>query len=120
MKILTAIGDRFGRLVAIGEKFLVNDGKASVNAVRCRCDCGGERDFLLHNLARGRTKSCGCVKAEKAGDRALKWGKLVKPPHCQFPGCRDEAVNAHRRKGYAKEFWLDAQRYCDKHHTRVE
>ena len=25
-----------------------------------RCDCGNEKMILLHNVARGVTKSCGC------------------------------------------------------------
>lgn len=31
---------------------------------RCRCKCGNERTVAAYLLARGRTKSCGCLKIE--------------------------------------------------------
>jgi len=30
----------------------------------CLCECGNEKEALKHNLLKGNTKSCGCLKSE--------------------------------------------------------
>jgi hypothetical protein len=53
-------GQRFGRLVVLGWA-----GHSKPNAAWvCRCDCGGEKLALSHNLKSLRTRSCGCLNLE--------------------------------------------------------
>jgi hypothetical protein len=40
----------------------------------CRCSCGAERAIQGSSLRSGGSKSCGCLSAELAGDRARKYG----------------------------------------------
>jgi len=59
------------RVITIGEKFnkLTLLKRLQVKLVGhtrryygiFKCDCGEERMILLHNVARGVTKSCGCL-----------------------------------------------------------
>lgn len=55
------VGDRYGRLVVISLA-----GKNSKNKYLwlCKCDCGNEKVIVGENLSSGKTKSCGCLRAE--------------------------------------------------------
>ena len=63
-------GQRFGRLVAT-EKLRVGH---SVKW-RCTCDCGSEARVDQHGLIAGKTKSCGCLRAELNAVRHVKHGR---------------------------------------------
>lgn len=64
-----AVGDRFTRLVV--SRLL----PASQHpAVDCKCDCGASVSVYVDNLRRGRTRSCGCLRAEMTRTRVLTHG----------------------------------------------
>lgn len=63
-------GQRFGRLVAESEAERKGRGRRWV----CRCDCGRTATSPQRNLTSGKTKSCGCLHRERAGDQAKKMG----------------------------------------------
>lgn len=54
-------GQKFGRLTVL-EMLLVGAGKPS----RClaKCVCGTVKEFDAHEIKRGNTKSCGCLRKE--------------------------------------------------------
>lgn len=54
-------GQRFGRLIAIGP---VSQTKHKGIKWLVRCDCGGQKVILAHNLVCGLTKSCGCLQRD--------------------------------------------------------
>jgi hypothetical protein len=57
-----SIGERFGRLVALGpSQRRYANGK---RLIKLRCDCGNETDAVLDNLRNGRVRSCGCLLRE--------------------------------------------------------
>jgi hypothetical protein len=56
-RALALAGQRFGRLVAIERQGRINKGAAWL----CLCDCGQRSVVAASDLARGRTKSCGCA-----------------------------------------------------------
>jgi hypothetical protein len=51
---------------------------------------------------------------------AVKTGRLVKPGHCQTPGCVRADVQAHHHKGYSREHRLDVVWLCHKHHYAAD
>ena len=63
----TPIGERFGRLVVIGDGgwYESPSGKSRARLVRCKCDCGKEITVRLPYLKNGKTTSCGCYKIDK-------------------------------------------------------
>ena len=61
-------GQRFGRLTV-----LTLDG-GSGSRWLCECDCGNSRTVLASSLVGGRTQSCGCLRAQKAGAHLVKHG----------------------------------------------
>lgn len=60
------LGLRFGRLVVVSQ----NGQRADV-----RCDCGREKNVQVAHLNYGRTKSCGCLRAEMLSQRRLTHGR---------------------------------------------
>ena len=65
------IGQRFGRLVVV-ESAGVNH--LQKRAWRCKCDCGNETIVITGQLRNGKTKSCGCLKAERCAEGNPKHG----------------------------------------------
>ena len=49
----------FGRLVVIKD----SDGGKNPS-VKCKCTCGRVFTALKHNVIRGNTQSCGCLRSE--------------------------------------------------------
>lgn len=62
-RVVDMSGRRVGRLLVLRE-----NGRANNGEVRwlCRCDCGNDFTATGANL-RGRTRSCGCLHAERIG-----------------------------------------------------
>ena len=63
-------GQRFGRLVAIERVGARN----YMSIWHCVCDCGNEANVAIDKLKSGRTKSCGCLRADRAEETHLKHG----------------------------------------------
>lgn len=59
-------GERFGRLVVLGEADPALSGGQARRRLRVRCDCGTERVVRLEALRRKvPTRSCGCLQRER-------------------------------------------------------
>lgn len=56
-------GRRFGRWTVLGDFVTTPKGERKW---RCRCDCGTERYVLESSLKYGGSKSCGCLRRERA------------------------------------------------------
>ena len=55
------VGKRFGRLVVIDEFYKKDKKGHNKWFVKCRCDCGNEREIYKYSLiAKRPTVSCGC------------------------------------------------------------
>ena len=65
-------GQRFGKLVVLGEAGRYNDRSVLWN---CRCDCGEQKDVGGRSLRSGKSTSCGCSKSNSLV--GLRFGKLV-------------------------------------------
>lgn len=73
------IGQRFGRLVVIDKTDERRHGQIVWD---CLCDCGNRARIVTHSLARGATRSCGCIGREERANRrhdliGQRFGKLV-------------------------------------------
>ena len=73
------IGDKFGKLTVVSERFQRNVG-SGVYFVRCACECGsGEKEYRCTSLnSRTRpTRSCGCLRFELEPSVGNKYGRLT-------------------------------------------
>ena len=61
-------GQRFGRLVVLSRDSRGDYISSGIRRIawKCKCDCGGEITVIGGNLTSGMTKSCGCLRREKA------------------------------------------------------
>lgn len=85
------INQRFERLTVIAMK----PGMICV----CKCDCGVVKDVRKYELIRGDTKSCGCLKKERAKERMTVHGY---------------ANREDKKKGYSREYriWMTMRSRC--------
>lgn len=69
------VGQRFGRLVVLAEKGVVNRRLR----VLVKCDCGKRFVVLAQGVKSGNTKSCGCLKRDKLHQRQTTHGMSKSP-----------------------------------------
>lgn len=62
------VGDRYGRLTVreVDQRF---DGRRNRRIAQCICDCGAEVVVKDDQLQHGKTRSCGCLRREVAGQQ---------------------------------------------------
>ena len=66
-------GQAFGRLTVLERDSFVN-GKTRW---LCSCECGKQVSVIGQLLRNGKTKSCGCLRADRASEVAFKHGGYV-------------------------------------------
>jgi len=79
MRGIDLAGQRFGRLSVVafhGHELLNGKPGQLMWLVRCDCDPEGQRAFAAasSNLRRGKTQSCGCLRAEQLAARSITHG----------------------------------------------
>lgn len=107
------LGMKFGRLTIVGRDF-ENEGRTRVI---CDCECGVRKSYVLSNLKRGTTKSCGCLQRELLSQRTAThrgwanndplynvWHGIRK--RCDCPTCHNYSGYGGRGIKYAEE-WND-------------
>ena len=73
-------GQRFGKLIALRP---TKERKQTSVVWECRCDCGNTAFVDTVHLTKGKTRSCGCLRKERASEQkkndlsGLRFGRLV-------------------------------------------
>lgn len=71
------VGQRFERLLVLSR---AGTNKSKRSTWNCKCDCGKETVTPGHDLTRGNTKSCGCLKTDAiAAVGRSNFGKNIVP-----------------------------------------
>lgn len=83
------IGQRFGRLI-VAEKVISK--RRDQWRWRCVCDCGTEVLLRGSRLRSGSTKSCGCLRRDRAGGPYRSHGLSQTAEYCMFYDARKRAV----------------------------
>ena len=100
--ILDITGERFGRLVAVGDLGSRQFGKPHMWI--CDCDCGNITSVEVTSLNRGLTQSCGCLYRETRNQL-----RLTRTSHNAF-----RAPNGHLMS-CPGAFRLKQQRFQEQH-----
>lgn len=77
MRSWNIIGERFGKLVVLGDSSVVKYG---CRTVLCQCDCGETICVAPFRLMNGNTKSCGCGRGKRIDPHEMignRYGNLV-------------------------------------------
>jgi len=82
-------GERFGRWTVIKRaKNYISPKGACASQWLCRCDCGNIKVVLGNTLRNGQSKSCGCLRRERASESnrknliGMQFGKLTATEEC--------------------------------------
>ena len=100
------IGMKFGRLTVTSTL-----KKNAKNYLVCSCDCGGTAITLLCRLKSGETKSCGCLRKEKAIDRLTKHGMSHTRLSRIWRGIKSRCTNKNHH--YYKNYGGRGIKICD-------
>jgi hypothetical protein len=67
-------GMAFGRLTVLAPA----KPRGSNSRWRCECACGKVTTVFAYSLKSGSTKSCGCLRTERASEHLRRYGKRRK------------------------------------------
>lgn len=67
MKTLDLQGKTFGRLRVVRRDGSLSNGKSTISAWLCQCDCGSTTRVRGRDLESGNTESCGCLSEDRGG-----------------------------------------------------
>lgn len=96
------IGKRFGRLVVIAAAPKTTRQKKWV----CQCDCGAITTPFEFSLKENKSKSCGCIAAQKSKDR---WANATE----EMRLARSKQARTHgMSKHPAYQAWADMRQRC--------
>ena len=70
-RLLDRTNMRYGRLLVIKH---AGKDKRNKHLWLCQCDCGNKKVVVADNLSSGKSKSCGCLKAEFLAKKGNQWG----------------------------------------------
>lgn len=84
------VGMTFGRLKVISKYDVTPAGKVRW---KCACDCGNEKVITGSNLISGKTKSCGCLRAQDIGNLNYIHGESSTRLYMVWRGMRERCNN---------------------------
>lgn len=93
------IGKKYGRLTIL--KYISprkQNNKYIRTHVICSCDCGSSaKEYLLNNLRRGLTQSCGCLVGENSSLMGKIFGHLGGESNRKFPPKLSNAIDLYKK-----------------------
>lgn len=87
-KRIDMTGKVFGRLTVLEDTGKRNNCKRIIYL--CKCECGNLKEIDAASLRKGDTKSCGCLKIEKATKHGLSNSKLYRIWADMLQRCENE------------------------------
>lgn len=88
-------GQRFGRLTVIARAENNPRGRAMWE---CLCDCGNKKIILGVTLRNGRSRSCGCFRADCNTERLTQHGGASSPEYAIWMGMRQRCSNPSNKE----------------------
>ena len=88
-------GDKYNYLTAI--KF-----SHKIKTSQCwffKCDCGNEKVFFVNSVKQGNSKSCGCLKIEKATIHGMEGTKTYKSWNAMKTRCLNKNDKGYKNYG---------------------
>jgi hypothetical protein len=96
-------GRKFGRWTVLSKAGRGANGDQHWN---CICECGMRGTIAGHSLRSGNSRSCGCLKMERAGLHNWKHGMVGTPTYNSYRSmlwrCSPSATGESRKKYYER------------------
>lgn len=96
-----SIYSRFGKLLIIGYRVVINSSNRRIIYSNCKCDCGAEKWIIARNVKSGKTKSCGCMSIEKATRHGASSGGKRTPEYRSWSKMKERCLDKNH-KFYSK------------------
>ena len=106
-RALSIVGMTFGKLTVLDRSGNDKHGKSKWV---CICACGQNVNVVGSVLVKGVTKSCGCLKSEKAAARQYRHGMFSTAEYTIWGGMKARCLN-HRHKSF-KDYGGRGIRVC--------
>lgn len=96
MPIKDLINQKFGKLTVVEYAGADKNGRATW---LCKCVCGKEKIAKNKNLAKGSTKSCGCLKKGRPTTHGCSEARIYKIWTCMIQRCTNSNAPTYYRYG---------------------
>lgn len=97
MKKINLTGQKFDRLVVLGDPQSVFSGGKKRLFWKCKCDCGNVTLVTADNLRSGITRSCGCFYLETRKTAGLKHGMRYWPEYKVWLSMKQRCLNPKQK-----------------------
>jgi hypothetical protein len=98
MRYVDLTGKRFGKLVAMEHCY---DKERRITLWKCKCDCGNTVAVRASQLVHGRSKSCGCLRAESNLEHKTTHGRSGTSLYAVWNGMKGRCYNPNNHN-YAR------------------
>lgn len=93
------MNEKYGRLEVISEPFLKVVWKhKKASFVKCRCDCGIEKEYRLCSIKNSNTKSCGCLTRELNKTKFTKHNLRYHPLYHTWESIKARCYNKNHKE----------------------
>lgn len=99
----------FGKLTA---KYITGQDKRGCYVWMCECSCGNRKEVQGHQLVKGATRSCGCLRAEVMSKTMRTHGKTKTPEYRVWSGMMTRCFNP--RTAYYHRYGGRGVTVCDR------
>ncbi len=98
MSVTDRVGERHGRLVVLYRAENKVEPSGAIRAAwRCACDCGNGVTVTGHALAKGNTRSCGCLQKEAVSKASLTHGKKGSDVYRVWSAMKQRCLNLNHQ-----------------------
>ena len=102
------IGRKVGRWTILREL-----RKGRFKYYECRCDCGTVRDVKANSIRSGKSKSCGCLRQERAKDEIVNNSKkriaTNAAYHTNFHAIERTEPYKNNKSGHKGVYWCESK-----------
>ena len=100
MSVKDRTGDRYGRLVVVSRAENHVEPSGAIRAKwNCLCDCGGSVTVTGTSLAKGNTRSCGCMMREKEIKHGMSNAPIYRVWNSMRQRCTNPNIKAYKSYG---------------------
>ncbi len=105
------VGQRYGRLIALGAVDRRKTPNGTQLLWKCQCDCGAFTSVTSTDLKNGNTKSCGCLMRQINAGSHRTHGKTETPEYNAWEMMKVRCKPNHKQ---AKDYFERGIRVCER------